>query len=70
MSQRSEGFFEHKCEKQQNRIKELERDCADLTVKNQELGERVKKLASRTPEWPKGYRPRRHFNKDFKKRVH
>ena len=70
MSQRSEGFFEYKSEKQQNRIKELERDCADLTVKNQELSERVKKLASRTPEWPKGYRPRRHFNKDFKKRVH
>ena len=70
MSQRSEGFFEHKCEKQQNRMKELERDCADLTVKNQELSERVKKLASRTPEWPKGYRPSRHFNKDFKKRVH
>ena len=70
MSQRSEGFFEHKCEKQQNRMKELERDCADLTVKNQELSERVKKLASITPEWQKGYRPRRHFNKDFKKRVH
>ena len=33
MSQMSEGFFEHKCGKQQDRIKELERDCADLTVK-------------------------------------
>ena len=69
MSQRSEGFFEYKSEKQQDRIKELERDCADLTVKNQELSERVKKLASRTPEWPRGYRPRRYFNKDNRKHI-
>ena len=59
MSKRSEAFFEYKCEKQKDRIKQLERECADLQVKNQELAERCKKLASRTPEWPKGFRPRR-----------
>ena len=59
MSKRSEAFFEYKCEKQKDRIKQLERECADLQVKNQELEERCKKLASRTPEWPKGYRRRR-----------
>ena len=69
MSLSSEGFFEYSSEKQQDRIKELERDCADLSVKNQEFFERVKKLASRTPEWPGGYRPRRYFNKDNRKRI-
>ena len=59
MSKRREAFFEYKCEKQKDRIKQLERECADLQVKNQELAERWKKLASRTPEWPKGFRPRR-----------
>ena len=53
MSKRSEAFFEYKCEKQKDRIKQLERECADLQVKNQELAERCKKLASRTPDWPK-----------------
>ena len=37
MSKRSEGFFEYKCSKQKERIKQLERECADLQVKNQEL---------------------------------
>ena len=59
MSKRSEAFFEYKCSKQKDRIKQLERECADLQVKNQELAERCKKLASRVPEWPKGYRPTR-----------
>jgi len=30
-----------------------------LVKSNEELRERVKKLASRQPSWPKGYRPRR-----------
>ena len=51
-----------------NRVKQLETDNAELVVKNKELSERVKVLASRTPEWPKGYRPtRRPF--DSKKRY-
>ena len=40
-----------------NRIKQLEYDNAELVKANQELSERCKKLASRQPEWPKGYRP-------------
>ena len=40
----------------QVRIKELEYDCAELVRNNEELSERVKKLASRQPTWPKGYR--------------
>ena len=51
-----------------NRIKELEYDCAELTKHNEELRERCKKLASRTPEWPKGYRPTRRAP-DQKKRF-
>ena len=42
-----------------HRIKELEYDCAELTKQNEELRERCKQLASRMPEWPKGYRPTR-----------
>ena len=39
------------------RIKSLEYDLAEMTVENNQLKERVKILASRTPAWPKGYRP-------------
>ena len=47
-----------------NRIKQLEYDNAELVKANEELAERCKKLASRQPEWPKGYRPtRRKWNK-------
>ena len=42
-----------------NQIKGLQYDCAELQKKNDELAERCKKLASRVPEWPKGFRPRR-----------
>ena len=40
-----------------SRIKSLEYDLAEMTVENNQLKERVKILASRTPAWPKGYRP-------------
>ena len=40
-----------------SRIKSLEYDLAEMTVENDQLKERVKSLASRTPAWPKGYRP-------------
>ena len=41
------------------RIKSLEYDLAEMTVENNQLKERVKILASRTPAWPKGYRPQK-----------
>jgi len=59
---RVEGFFAAKSEKLESRVKELEFDNAELVKANQELAERVDKLASRQPTWPKGYRPRRYNN--------
>jgi hypothetical protein len=44
------------------RVKTLEWDCAELLQSNSALQERVKKLASRQPVWPKGYRPQRRHN--------
>ena len=44
---------------QENRIKVLEYENAELQRKNAELMERCKTLASRVPAWPKGYRPTR-----------
>ena len=63
---REEGFFESKVTDLENQIKALQYDNAQLTVRNGELSARVKKLATRTPAWPKGYTPRRHDR--FKKR--
>ena len=63
---RDEGFFESKVTDLENQIKALQYDNAQLTVRNGELSERVKKLATRTPAWPRGYTPRRHDR--FKKR--
>ena len=45
-----------------SRVKVLEYDCAELQQSNSELQERVKKLASRQPAWPKGFRPQRRQN--------
>ena len=47
------------------RVKELEFDCAELTKSNSEMSERIKKLATRQPSWPKGFKPqgRRFDNK-------
>ena len=57
---RVEGFFAAKSEKLESRVKELEFDNAELDQQNSELRERVQKLSSRQPQWPKGYHPRRH----------
>ena len=46
-------------EQLKTQVKGLQYDCAELQKKNDELSERCKKLASRQPEWPKGYRPTR-----------
>ena len=56
---REEGFFASKVFNLQDQIKALEFENAELVKSNEELRERVKKLASRQPSWPKGYRPRR-----------
>ena len=59
---RKEAFFEGQVGTLENRVQELEYDCAELTKENSELSERVKKLANRQPTWPKGYRPQRRHN--------
>ena len=59
---RNEAFLEVEVKSLTARVKELEYDCANLTQSNSELSERVKKLASRPPTWPKGYRPQNRRN--------
>ena len=56
---RQEGFFEAKAFELNVRIAVLEYDNAELVKSNKELKERVEKLASRQPQWPKGFRPNR-----------
>ena len=56
---REEGFFASKVIGLQDQIKALEFENAELVKSNEELRERVKKLGSRQPSWPKGYRPSR-----------
>ena len=56
---REEGFFASKVGDLLDRVKVLEFENAELVKSNEELAERVKKLASRQPSWPKGYRPNR-----------
>ena len=66
MDSKVEGVFDSPDEKETliKRVKELEYDLAEMSVKNEELMERVKKLANRQPSWPKGYRPQRRFQKN------
>ena len=59
---RNEAFLENEVQMLTRKVKTLEWDCAELTIVNSELQERVKKLASRQPAWPKGYRPQRRQN--------
>jgi len=60
--ERNKAFLENEVQVLTGRVKALEYDCADLTVRHDELSERVKKLASRQPAWPKGYRPQKRHN--------
>ena len=62
MNTRNEAFLETEVTTLVARVKELEFDCAELTKENSEMSERVKKLASMQPSWPKGYRPQRRYN--------
>ena len=59
---RNEAFLENEVQVLTSRVKILEWNCAELQQSNSELQERVKKLASRQPAWPKGYRPSRRHN--------
>jgi predicted nuclease with TOPRIM domain len=60
--ERNEAFLENEVQVLTRRVKTLEWECADLTVHRDELADRVSKLASRQPAWPKGYRPQRRYN--------
>ena len=46
-------------QKLEQQVKSLQYDCAELQKHNDELAEKVKKLATRQPVWPKWYQPRR-----------
>ena len=59
---RTEAFLENEVQVLSSHVKQLEWDCAELSKHNSELSDRVKKLASRQPAWPKGYRPQRRQN--------
>ncbi len=59
---RNEAFLENEVQVLTSRVKALEWECAELQQSNSELAERVKKLASRQPAWPKGFRPQRRHN--------
>ena len=61
---RKEGFFENKSKELEVKIKELQYDLAELQKHNSELLERCKKLGSRQPVWPRGYRPQRYTHKN------
>ena len=56
---KNKGFDALETLQMKNRIKTLEYDNAELVKSNEELRERCKKLASKPPEWPKGYKPTR-----------
>ena len=60
--ERNEAFLENEVQVMTRRVKTLEWECAELQQSNSELQERVQKLASRQPAWPKGYRPQRRHN--------
>ena len=61
---RRNAFLETDNEKLVSQLKELKFDCAELQRENELMRERIKTLATRKPEWPRGYRPTR---KNFKK---
>ena len=60
--ERNEAFLENEVQVLTRRVKTLEWECVELQQSNSELSERVNKLASRQPSWPKGYRPQRRHN--------
>ena len=63
---RRNAFLETDNETLVSQLKVLKFDCAELQRDNEQMRERIKTLATRTPEWPRGYRPTR---KNFKKNA-
>ena len=61
METRVEAFFEARCRELENEVKAMQFVNAEMSVKNDELSERVNTLANRQPTWPKGYKPQRRF---------
>ena len=68
MEARVEGFFEARCRELENQVKIMQFDNAELSVKSDELTERVNQLANRQPTWPKGYKPQRQIRFDNQNR--
>jgi hypothetical protein len=62
LMERVEGFFEARCRELENEVKAMQFVNAEMSVKNDELSERVQQLANRQPAWPKGFKPQRRFN--------
>jgi hypothetical protein len=62
LMERVEGFFEARCRELENEVKTMQFVNAEMSVKNDELSERVTQLANRQPAWPKGFKPQRRFN--------
>tara|TARA_R110000823_G_scaffold199518_2_gene330624 strand:+ start:209 stop:403 length:195 start_codon:yes stop_codon:yes gene_type:complete len=57
--ERVEGFFQARCQELEKDVKAMQFLNAEMSVKNDELSERVITLANRQPTWPKGYKPQR-----------
>ena len=68
MEARVEGFFEARCRELENQVKIMQFDNAELSVKSDDLTERVNQLANRQPTWPKGYKPQRQIRFDNQNR--
>jgi len=64
---REEGFYEAKVFELTRQVKDLQSALAEMSVENDQLKERVTHLATRQPQWPKGYRPRRYTPRNDKK---
>ena len=67
---RTEAFLENEVQVLTRRVKTLEWECAELQQSNSELSERVSKLASRLPAWPKGFRPQRRQDRNAPKTLY
>ena len=61
MEARVEAFFEARCRELENEVKAMQFVNAEISVKNDELSDRVTQLSNRQPTWPNGYKPQRRF---------